>query len=158
MTRSFSVFCFLKLERWSFFAHWATRRISLFREMPLCSLNIQYSPMMGQLAEETLKLLPAAVPRWPLWNLFQTLFRGMNQILFSIIKVLPMNMVAEIHPLSTDDSLKSHSADGSKNETQRISMASLALARPHAATSQYWKRPKPATKSSSLVTTIPKSS
>jgi hypothetical protein len=39
-------------------------------------------------------------------------------------------MDAETQPLSEDVSLKSHSAEGSKNDTHRISMASLALANP----------------------------
>ena len=43
---------------------------------------------------------------------------------------MPRNTMALRTPLSSDESARSHSADGSRKETERISMASEALAQP----------------------------
>ena len=47
-----------------------------------------------------------------------------------------MNAVALSHPLSDVVNFKSHSAEGKRNEMQRSSIASLALAQPHTRSNQ----------------------
>lgn len=59
----------------------------------------------------------------------------------------PRKMLAVSRPMSEVLRSRSQRAVGRRNDTQRISMASLALAQPHMTRSSQWNKPKPAGKS-----------
>lgn len=55
----------------------------------------------------------------------------------------PRKMLAVSRPMSDELRCRSQRAVGRRNDTQRISTASLALAQPHTSRSSQWNRPKP---------------
>lgn len=61
----------------------------------------------------------------------------------------PRKMLAVSSPMSEELRCRSQRAVGRRNDTQRISTASLALAQPHTSRSSQWNRPKPLGKSRS---------
>lgn len=52
-------------------------------------------------------------------------------------------MLAVNRPMSDELRCRSQRAVGRRNDTQRISTASLALAQPHTSRRSQWNRPKP---------------
>lgn len=58
--------------------------------------------------------------------------------------IIPRKMLAVRMPMSAELSWRSQRAVGSRNDTHRISTASLAFAHPQTTNSSQWKRPNPA--------------
>ena len=67
----------------------------------------------------------------------------------------PRKILAVSRPMSEELSSRSQRAVGRRKDTQRISMASLALAHPHTTSSSQWNKPKPDGKHENKETSYP---